>query len=735
MIKKRLPSLLFVLIFAFFTTSLKSQNSINNLLNTAKKNASKLDYPNAIKNYKLVLAQDEQNGKAQEGLIDIYLYKYEIYDSALVYINKRIENQSLDTNFQIFYDKGNCLRLQEKPYEAIETYLFFKTNGLKLNKLAYLESNVNDYLAACRYAIKNKNTSVDNNKYSVKNMDFFINSVDPEYTPVFIEDEGLLLYNARYKDFEDEQYTNDNKYYENIYYFDLEESAASSYNPGIQQDDHHAVIGKNPDSDTILIFYQNKIWTSSLTEDRLNNIKPLPEILSNYYFQPHGIFTNYGNTIIFSAMEKPEELGGDLNIYISNKENGKWTKPVPLSPIINSEKNEDSPYLSKDGKTLYFSSKGHNSSGGYDFYKSELIDGEWSYPVNLGYPMNSAGDDIYLSFTKDEKNGYFSSNRNGGFGGMDIYSFEVDKKTIQGIAKDKNGQPLSEVVVTLINTEDKSEIYATSNEEGTFEFKVDADKNFNLLGEKKNYFEGVNTVNTFSVDNIIKTSLTLEKDPGISLYILVTDAQKETPLDSVKMLITDNLTGASEEYFTNLSGDYRKPLPGKKLNDRGSFNFTFSREGYLSKTVTYNTLFQKEGSYKVHNDLDISLTKIKVGEDLSKIIDINPIYFDVNKAIIKPEAALELDKIVSIMNENPNMVVELGSHTDARGSAKSNKSLSDRRAESSANYIKERITNPSRISGRGYGEERLVNGCSDGVTCTKDEHQLNRRTEFIIVRL
>lgn len=213
-------------------------------------------------------------------------------------------NSMLDTNELIFFDYANCLRLQERQYEAIDQYLYFKQN------------------------------------------------------------------------FETEEISDGNKYYENIYYFDLVESVSSSYNPEIEQENHHAVIGRREDNDDILIFYQNKIWISSIEKDRLNEIVPLPEELGKFYFQPHGVFAGSGKTIIFSAMSRPTELGGNLNIYISKFDGNKWSAPKPLSAFINKEKDEDSPYLSNDGKTLYFSSKGHNSSGGYDFYKSELVNGE-----------------------------------------------------------------------------------------------------------------------------------------------------------------------------------------------------------------------------------------------------------------------------------------------------------------------------------------------------------------------
>lgn len=734
--------LVFLLLFTFVGIGgighLHAQQSVNSLLNEAKKSRSKLDYPKAINLFGDALALDPVNTKALEGLIEIYLYQYEIYDSAEVYILKRMETLEADPNELVYFDYANCLRMQEKQYEAIEQYLYFKKNGVSQNKFAYLETEVNDHLRTCRYAIKNKEIINDNNTYTVENMGFFINSVDSEYTPVFIEEDSLLLYNARYKDFEYEEVTTDNKYYENIYYFDLIESVASSYNPGIKQDNHHAVIGRRKDNNQILIFHKNKIWLSSIEEDRLNKIDPLPGILGKYYFQPHGVFSEDGRTLIFSAMDRPKLEGGNLDIYVSYlKEDSdtSWTAPVPISPVINSEADDDSPYLSADGKTLYFSSKGHNSSGGYDFFKSEFVNDRWTSPENLGYPMNSAGDDIYLSFTGDGKRGFFSSNRAGGFGLMDIYSFAVDQKTIEGITYDKKGNPLPDVVVSLINTANGNELYTRSDENGAFEFQVDADQSFKLLGEKANYFEGTNTVNTNMTEKTIKADLQLEKDPGISILALITDKKTGEALDSVKMTITDNMTGISESYITTEKGSYRRAVADKKLGERGSYNFTLEKEGYLSKTITYNTVFDKEGMYNIHTDMDLTLEKIEVGTDLSKIIDINPIYFDVNKSDIRPDAALELDKIVAVMNENPNMMVELGSHTDSRGSANSNMALSDRRAQSSATYIKARITNPDRITGKGYGESRLVNECSDGVNCSKEKHQENRRTEFIIVRL
>lgn len=707
-----------------------AQTSANKLASQAKKLKSKADYSPALKLYKQALKIEPNHEDALSNIVDIYLYRYQIYDSAEVYINKQLKSFDQFQDYTIYYDYANCLRLQEKHKQAIEWYNKFLSNGITNEaKQATLITDVKNNIASSQNALNNMELIYE--PFEVENMDFFINSVDAEYTPVYIEKENLLLYNARYKDYDDEHMDADNLYFENIYYFDLEESVASTYNPSIEQTTHQCVVGKVYESDTILVFYQNKVWISSIADDRLNELSMLPEEFGSFYFQPHGVFSKDQKTFIFSARTE----FGNLDIYESKKVNGQWQKPQPISVRINSTFDEDAPFLSADGKKLYFSSKGHNSSGGYDFFVSEFKDGKWSTPMNLGYPMNSAGDDIYISWNKDEESGYFSSNRTGGFGGMDIYTFGTVKKTVRGTVTDKEGNKIEGATVELIDFELGPIETITTDANGDFSFLTDPERKFEIKGSKEGYFGDANSVDTYGEQNIIISNLSIEKDPGISLYFKVTDAQTEEIIDSVEITVVDNMVDQQTTFLTSKNGDYIMPLKDKKLQDRGSYNLKLEKEGYLVITETYNILFDKEGQYNVLEDLHIKLEKIEVGLDLSKVVDIQPIYFDLGKYSIRKDAALELDKIVQVMNDNPKMVIELGSHTDARGSSSSNQSLSDKRAKASAEYIKSRITNPDRISGKGYGESKLVNGCSDGVKCSEEEHQANRRTEFIILEM
>ena len=204
--------------------------------------------------------------------------------------------------------------------------------------------------------------------------------------------------------------------------------------------------------------------------------------------------------------------------------------------------------------------------------------------------------------------------------------------------------------------------------------------------------------------------------------------------------ITDKKSGAVVfEGKTSQAGDFSKALENVKLNETLNYTVTLKKEGYLTKTVDFSKLVTKLEVINIHENLDVSLTKIEVGSDLAKLVDVKPIYFDMSKYNIRKDAAVELDKIVKIMNEYPSMIIELGSHTDCRGTIQQNQTLSDNRAKASADYIKSKITNPERISGKGYGEAKLVSDCPcEGTVkskCSEEEHQKNRRTEFIIIKL
>ena len=474
--------------------------------------------------------------------------------------------------------------------------------------------------------------------------------------------------------------------------------------------------------------YINDKWTDPISFPYNN-----PE-----YSVGHASLTPDGRFMYF-ASDMPGGKGGTDIYKIERRKDGTWGKLINIE-TINTEGDEMFPYYHPNG-FLFFSSNGHPGLGGLDIFVTSAANDSYSSVKNLGIPVNSSRDDFAMAFDNDLKKGYFTSSRKDGKGNDDIYfakalkPFKL-KKMIMGVTKDKENNIIANAFVSL--TLNKTVIDSVfSDSLGHYEFSAEYDTLYNLYGTKKGYTDDYNTVNTDVPKDTIYADLILDKIPKFSLYVLVINKKTDEPLDSVTVTISNNLTDKEDIIYTSKNGDYKTSLPDKKINDRISYNLKLEKSGFLTKTITSNQTLYKEGEYKIIDTLD-PLVALKVGDDLAKLFSINPIYFDLNKFNIRGDASFELDKIVAIMNAYPTVVIELGSHTDCRASYAYNMKLSDNRAKASAAYIKERITNPDRIYGKGYGESKLVNGCAcEGnikSNCSEEEHQRNRRTEFIILR-
>ncbi|WP_107039438.1 OmpA family protein [Brumimicrobium mesophilum] len=443
--------------------------------------------------------------------------------------------------------------------------------------------------------------------------------------------------------------------------------------------------------------------------------------------------------VMYLASDKPGGFGGADIYKVDILENGEFGEMINLGSEINTEGQEMFPYIDHENK-LFFSTDGHSGLGGLDVFVALLEESSVGKIHNLAAPINSRFDDFGFNLSNDQANGYVSSNREGGKGLDDIYSVESTRPisfgvAIVGIAKDKKDSIVPLAKIDLKDEKGNILKTVTADENGAYSFVAEYEKNYQLTGSKAKYFDGNNKASTFSNESIIYADVILEKNPGLSLYALITDKKTGLPLDGVQVFFTDNLNDSTSEILTPVTGDFRRALHEKKLNDRGSYSIVLKKEGYFSKMVIYNILFDKPGQYDIHAKLDLGMDpEVK---DLSEMIKINPINFDLNKYNIRPDAALELDKIVAIMNQYPNMIIELGAHTDCRASRAYNEKLSDRRAKASAEYIRKSITDPSRIYGKGYGESILLNDCEcEGNVksdCSEEEHQKNRRTEFKVI--
>jgi outer membrane protein OmpA-like peptidoglycan-associated protein len=397
-----------------------------------------------------------------------------------------------------------------------------------------------------------------------------------------------------------------------------------------------------------------------------------------------------------------KELVVKLQLYFRIYKDGKWQKAEPFA--LNSKAySVGHPSLSYDGNTMYFASDMPGGYGGVDLYRTtKTSDGNWTTAQNLGTTINTEGDEMFPYYEDQSKTLFFSSNGKYGLGGLDIYYTKANAATFETAVN--AGAPLNS------QYDDFAAIVDNKMQKGYF--------SSNRAGGS-----GDDDIYMFTINDIQKRIQGVAKNNlGIAApYTFV-------KLSMDKSNTTDTVTTDKEGNFSfNVEANKNYMIVGKnnKYADADTMTNTFGKEFVVKADLIFIT---KEEKIK---------KQIKPGADLGKIANFETIYFDLDKYNIRSDAAKILDKIVIIINQYPTMEVALGAYTDCRETKAYNQILSDKRANATSDYIKKRITNPNRITSKGYGKTKIVNGCNcDGDVisdCTESQHQQNRRTEFIIV--
>jgi outer membrane protein OmpA-like peptidoglycan-associated protein/tetratricopeptide (TPR) repeat protein len=409
-----------------------------------------------------------------------------------------------------------------------------------------------------------------------------------------------------------------------------------------------------------------KLYQASLVQGEWINIEELP-FNSDQYSVAHPALSIDDKTLYF-ASDMPGTLGQSDLFKVSINEDGTFGKPENLGASINTEGRETFPFISGDNE-LYFATDGRPGLGGLDVFVSKINkDGSYDEVQNLGEPINSKLDDFAFIINSKNRNGFFSSNREGGHGFDDIYRFTETRRLlceqeISGTITDaETSEILSNVNLILFDEAGKSAVEAKSDANGNYVFS-------NVKCGKK-YF-----IKTSKEDYLFKeVSVTLKKATG-SVSLPIALEKKPKPIIAIPVVI------------------------------------------------------------KATNSIKPVKVTITVGTDLGKLLKIPMNFFDLGKATIKKTSEPQLQKIVDMLKQYPTIKLDIRSHTDSRSSTESNQILSDKRAESTKNWLVQKGIDSSRLTAKGYGETQLVNKCADGVKCTEQQHQQNRRSEFIIISL
>lgn len=429
-------------------------------------------------------------------------------------------------------------------------------------------------------------------------------------------------------------------------------------------------------------------------------------------------FSKDGRTVYYTRdniapgkKRKDGERIQNLKLYIADvNDKGNWVKEREF-PYNSKDYSIGHPSISEDGKTMYLVSDMPGGYGDADIYSIDINpDGSFGEMINLGDKINTPGKEMFPFIDKDGKL-FFSSDGHPGLGGLDVYVASLSE---DGEVKETMnlGAPINtrydDFAITL--TEDLQTGYVSSNRS-----------------------DGVGGDDIYSIKSLRPIEFDEEDVEEISLRFLITNAKTGMLVQDVLVELTDLDNGEVITFKSSAAGDYLMSLPDKKLNDEGNYKLELSRDGYFSKSAERDIVFSEVGEHVIA----LKLTPEFIEPD-DEMVVINSILFDFDKYNIRPDAAKTLDEIAAVMNKYPTMVIELGAHTDCRGSRAYNIALSNRRAKSTIDYIVSKLeVNPERIYGKGYGEDRLLNGCAcegEQVSgCSEKEHAINRRTEFKVI--
>ncbi len=573
---------------------------------------------------------------------------------------------------------------QEYPNDLDAEYLFRYAQSLKSIEFYDEADKVMDKLNTltgndkrARSFINKRNyldfIEMQSGKYDIFSLD--INSQNSEYAPSFNNQNQIVFASSRNKK------TNDSELHEwnEMPFLDLFSSTIKDDQislegikklPGkINTKFHESSTSFSKDGKTVYFTRNNyidnkirtnkkgvvllKLYKASLKDGKWVNIEELP-FCSDEYSVSHPSLNHDENKLYF-ASDMPGSLGKSDLFVVDILDNGKFGTPENLGEGINTEGRETFPYISNSGR-LYFSSDGHVGLGGLDIFVSVPEKSIYNTAYNIGKPVNSSKDDFSFALNEDTRIGYFASNRKGGKGNDDIYSFKQTEELITSckqyvkgnITNSSTNESLSNVKITLTDTNGIFITQTVSNDQGGYAFDILCNTEYIISASLDEFV---------SHDIALKTTNVFEDTHNISI-----------PLDPIK---------ATEILLTSV--------------------------------------------------------EIKTGDDLSKVLQLQPIYFSLDDSSIQPEAEVELQKIISAMNKYPQLKIEVRSHTDSRSSYWYNKRLSVKRMRTTVKYIIEKgEIYWRRIRGKAYGERKLINNCTNNVPCTEEEHQENRRSEFIV---
>ncbi len=505
-----------------------------------------------------------------------------------------------------------------------------------------------------------------------------INSPYPEYAPILSADESRMFFTSRRPNTTGgKKDPVDGQYMEDIYRSDKTDGTwegATNVGPPVCTPKHESAIGLSADGQTLFLYKydqekKGEIYISKLKGEQWSKPERFAEPINSDYHEKSISISGDEQTVYFVSTRPGGHGGRDIYKCEKNEE-GEWGKAQNLGPTINTPYNEDGVFLHPSGQKLYFSSRAHNTMGGYDIFKSTKQDTGWSEPENIGFPINTPDDDVFFVLSASGKLGYYASIRDGGYGENDLYKIKMPQQE------------------KMAKMESKKKV------------ETEEDDDMSLPGSS------TKPTNPLT---ILKGTIT-DAFTGDSLKA------KVKVVDNEKDKVISTLNSNSE------TGRYLVTLPSGK-----NYGISIEKKGYAFHSENFD-IPATQGYQEIIKNIE--LQPIKAG---TKIV-LNNIFFDYDKASLRSESKPELQRVVEFLNKFSELKVEIGGHTDSKGNASYNKKLSERRAQSVVDYLVEHGIAKNRVKAKGYGESQPIapNKKPSGADNPKGR-QMNRRVELEIL--
>lgn len=781
----------------------------------ARVHMEELNYMGAIELYNQILDKDD-NPEAKINIAEAYR-KVNDSENAEYWYGQVVQLADTEPIHKLYY--GQMLQRNGKCDLAKEWYQAYVD--------AVPEDQRGQYLVqACDYEdeLRTKNAGI----YEIVHVDF--NSNLDDFSPAYYDD-GLVFASERDKGVaivRTTEWTGNpfNELFQVKRQKEGKEPAEytyekpEKYSKKLNSKFHDASVTYNKDQSKIYFTRNNimngkvgkdddgiirlKVFSATIADDEWKDLEGLP-FNSDEYSVAHPTLTTDGTKMYFSS-DMPGGFGG-MDLYMTTMDGGSWGPPINLGARINTEGNEIFPYFDSHSKRLYFGSNGHVGLGGIDiYYMDDKGEDQFGEVTNMGYPLNTISDDFGIIFGEEGKEGYFTSDREGGVGRDDIYAFRKSAATMEILVIDEaTGEPIPGA--TVLNDCTGTEMLTNTEGKILFDIKMDVCCNFKVSMDE--YLDNAKEGCTKSVDmgQKIFVEIPLKKEVLFNLDVFVVDPTTGNPIEGAMVTLANDCGGAElEAVYTDSTG-----ILSFELIEDCCYTVTAKQEGYFGSPVenqctrdltepttlqavvnlspisvadvdpsnsggtdpneydpTYegNPIAEEDPNFPTYDAETGLYVDPETGEPANKTVgnityedgeikdggssptwEQSPtepgeegyyayllhIYYDFDQSYLRDEAQSEINKLCKMMTENSDLIIEIASHTDSRGSFRYNRSLSQRRAESVVRSLMDCGIAEERLVARGYGEKKNVNNCANRIPCSEREHQMNRRTEFRVI--